>query len=184
MFGSSSRKTYVDPAIVSELIAMFDETNTIVKAFRIARDRFVEADGARVRLRLVGDRSNRQYSKVGCSEIAGLIVGDIHDLINRQDIVIEHRTGRLQRINDLYPSFMPMQYPILFPYGEDGFYLGIKYHSCSTRARTRKGTMTAREYYAYVIQKRLNQGLTLLKGGRLFHQYIVDSFTSIEGMRL
>uniref|UniRef100_A0A0D3CY12 Helitron helicase-like domain-containing protein n=1 Tax=Brassica oleracea var. oleracea TaxID=109376 RepID=A0A0D3CY12_BRAOL len=31
-----------------------------------------------------------------------------------------------------------------------------------------------------MIQTRLNQGMTLVKGGRLLHQYVVDVFTAIK----
>lgn len=98
--------------------------------------------------------------------------------------MVEHKSSGLQRINDLHPTFMAMQYPILFPYDEDGFRLGIKYYSCSSRAEIKRGNVTAREFYSYIIQQRLDQGLTLLKGGKFFHQYLIDAFINIEGMRL
>lgn len=101
-----------------------------------------------------------------------------------RDIIIEHKIQGLQRINDFHPSFMSIQYPILFPYGEDSFHLGITYKNFTGQKRIKIGSMTALEYHAFVIQQCLYQGLTLLKGGKLFHQYVVNAFTSIEGMRL
>lgn len=47
-------------------------------------------------IRLVGDRHDKQYSHASCSEIAGLIVGDVDDLINRRDIIVDHRASGLQ----------------------------------------------------------------------------------------
>ena len=41
-----------------------------------------------------------------------------------------------------------------------------------------------REYYAYKLQQRAEEGKTLIRGGRLYQQYIVDAFTSIEQDRL
>jgi hypothetical protein len=41
-----------------------------------------------------------------------------------------------------------------------------------------------REYYTYTIQQRRNQGTTLLRGGRLFQQYLVDAYTAVEEQRL
>ncbi|GJU19989.1 DNA helicase PIF1, ATP-dependent [Tanacetum coccineum] len=41
-----------------------------------------------------------------------------------------------------------------------------------------------KEYCAYIIQHRHNQGTTLLRGGRLFQQYLVDTFTVVEEQRL
>ncbi|XP_039690573.1 uncharacterized protein [Medicago truncatula] len=41
-----------------------------------------------------------------------------------------------------------------------------------------------REYYAYRIQQRPCEANTLIIGGRLFQQYVVDAFTAIEEERL
>ena len=41
--------------------------------------------------------------------------------------IVGTQSDELQRISDLRLSFMVMQYPILFPFGEDGFYIGIPY---------------------------------------------------------
>ncbi|KAK9676558.1 hypothetical protein RND81_11G085000 [Saponaria officinalis] len=41
-----------------------------------------------------------------------------------------------------------------------------------------------REYYAYRIQQRLNEGQTILYGGRLFQQFLVDCCCAIESERL
>lgn len=49
---------------------MFDQTNVIVRAFRMARDRFKESDYITLRLRLIADRANKQYSDATCSEVA------------------------------------------------------------------------------------------------------------------
>ncbi|XVF80283.1 hypothetical protein PTKIN_Ptkin15bG0058200 [Pterospermum kingtungense] len=183
-FSTSPGATKPDEDVVKQLMKMFDETNIIVRAFRIARDRFGDTDYVPVRLRLIGHRSERQYSDAMSDEVAGLIVGDVDNLINNRDIIVDHKSLGLQRISDLHPAFMAMQYPILFPYGEDGFHLNIKYQSTTRRRQTKRGCVTAREYYAFVIQQRLGQGLSLIKGGKLFHQYVVDAFTSVEGMRL
>ncbi|XVF49856.1 hypothetical protein PTKIN_Ptkin04bG0049700 [Pterospermum kingtungense] len=183
-FSTSPGATKPDEDVVKQLMKMFDETNIIVRAFRMARDRFGDTDYVPVRLRLIGHRSERQYSDAMSDEVAGLIVGDVDNLINNRDIIVDHKSLGLQRISDLHPAFMAMQYPILFPYGEDGFHLDIKYQSTTQRRQTKRGCVTAREYYAFVIQQRLGQGLSLIKGGKLFHQYVVDAFTSVEGMRL
>ncbi|GKA70681.1 helicase [Tanacetum coccineum] len=55
--------------------------------------------------------------------------------------------------------------------------------SLGTR-KTNRGYVTIKEYYAYVIQYIQEQGTTLLRGGRLFQQYLVDAYTAIEEQRL
>ncbi|XP_017985317.1 PREDICTED: uncharacterized protein LOC18588470 [Theobroma cacao] len=184
--GYDVQQSGVEENIVKELMEMLDQTNQIVKAFRMAKERFKEPDYIPVKLRLIGARMNdgQQYTNLISSEVAALIVGDVDQLIDKRDIIIEHRSNGLRRISDLHPAFMPMQYPLLFPYGEDGFHLNIPYQKWNHTTKTKRGTVTAREFYVYMLQFRLNQGFTLFLGGKLFHQYITDAFTSVEGMRL
>ena len=79
---------------------------------------------------------------------------------------------------------MVMQYPILFPFGEDGFYIGIPYFNNEGRRKIKQEIVTMREYYAYRIQHRRNGGQTILCGGWLFQKFIVDAYTAIEEERL
>ncbi|XP_020097133.1 uncharacterized protein LOC109716214 [Ananas comosus] len=175
----------IDRKIVGQIIEMFDRVNEIVKSFRMARDRFKENDFLPIRLKLIGTRADKtQYKPPSCSKIAGLIVGDFGSADRQRDIVVEHKIEGLKRISDLHPSFMAMQYPILFPYREDGFLIGMKYNSDSQRIIGSRKNITMREFYSYRIQNRIAEGKTLLRGGRLFQQYLVDTFSCIEEDRL
>ncbi|XP_038711762.1 uncharacterized protein LOC120005956 [Tripterygium wilfordii] len=176
----------LDEDIVSKLIKMFDDVNPLVRAFRMARDRFREGETRRISLVLSGKRhgDGLQYNSPSFSEMAGLVVGDIGDTENGRDIIVEQQAQGLQRIDDLHPSFMALQYPLLFPFGEDGYRLNIPYHSDPNTANLKRGHVTRREYYAFMLQQRVYGGGLLIRGGRLFQQYIVDAFTSIEDKRL
>ncbi|KAK9725314.1 hypothetical protein RND81_05G136000 [Saponaria officinalis] len=142
--------------LVKELIKMLDENNELVKVFRMARDRFKEDDMIPIRVKLLGNRSkdSREYNLPTASEIAALIVGDLEDTVGYRDIIVEHKGNGTQQIDETHPSFMAMQYPLLFPYGEDG------------------------------IQQRRTERSALLRGGHLFLQYLVDAYTCIEAERL
>lgn len=119
-----------------------------------------------------------------CSEVAALIVGDLDEENVHRNIIVEHRREGLQRISELHPSFMAMRYPLLFPYGEDGYRIGIRHQAISSMNNEKRKNLTMREYYAYRIQQRRNEGMTLLRGGWLFQQFLVDSYTCIEEERL
>jgi hypothetical protein len=69
---------------------------------------------------------------------------------------------------------MALKYPLLFPYGEDSFRLGILRRSISGTRHNTNSYVTMREYYAYRLQKRQDEGHTLIYGGRLFQQFVVD----------
>jgi hypothetical protein len=176
----------LDPSIVDALVRMLDESNILVKTFRMARDRFRGGNIHHLRLRLIGSRSTdgREHNLPTCSEIAAIIVGDIGVENAHRDVIVDYKEGGLQRINELHPSYMALQYPLLFPYGEDGFRLGILRRGVNGTRLNTNNYVTMREYYAYRLQKRQGEGHTLIYGGRLFQQFVVDAYTCIEGIRL
>jgi hypothetical protein len=176
----------LDATIVQGIKDMLDMYNRIAGIFRMARDRLSAPDNKEVRIKLIGTRSDssRQYTMPTTSEIAALIVGDFGQSNGRRDIVVEHKTNGLQRIKEYHPKFMAMQYPLLFPYGEDGFHLDIFCSQNKRKKQTKRKKVTMREYYAYRIQQRNCEANTLICGGRLFQQYVVDAYTAIEEERL
>ncbi|KAH0644169.1 hypothetical protein KY284_032053 [Solanum tuberosum] len=121
----------------------------------------------------------RQYNIPTTSEVAGLIVGDLTEENFQRDIIVEHRKNGLQRITDLHPSFMSMTYPLIHPYGEDGYRLGINLADVINKTYKRQ-KLSMRDFYCFRIQQRLNKGKTLLLAGRLLQQYIVDGYMAIE----
>lgn len=174
----------VDPKIVQGLSEMLDEHNILAKTFRMARDRYKQHPESVFRLRLLSDRTRdgRQYNIPTASEVAGLIIGDLTDENFQRDVIVEHRKNGLQRITDLHPSFMSMTYPLIHPYGEDGYRLGILLTDIIKKTFARE-KLTMRQFYCFRIQQRLNEAHTLLQAGRLLQQYIVDGYMAIEEER-
>ncbi|WVZ97030.1 hypothetical protein U9M48_042596 [Paspalum notatum var. saurae] len=130
---------------------MFDKTNDLVKSFRPARDLLVWSNSQPLRLRLLHDRprNSPQYGAPVGSEIAVLIVGDFTEGKRSHDVIVQARGGGLRRISNLHSHYMALQYPVLFPYGEEGFKLKIKYNPVKTRKE-----ITILEYYAFRLQQR------------------------------
>lgn len=161
--------------IVEGLVQMLDESNWLAGEFRKARDKYESGKFQEFTIRLVGAKQKgRQYDLPTSDEIAGLIVGDFAE----RDIIVQYKTSELQRISCLHPHYMALQYPVLFPYGESGFHLRIPYTGPNEK-KVRREYLTIRKYYVYQIQITLSQGKKLIKGGRLFHQFIVDAYTTI-----
>ena len=175
----------IDETTVMNLIAMLNESSAVAKAFRMARDWSASHATPNLQLRLISNRTtSRQYNTPSVSEVAALITNDFGQGIPVRDIIVSCKNTGKQRISELHPSYMALQYPLLFPYGEDGFHDNIPYHNNTGVRQTVRGFITMKEYYAYIIQQRNNQGTNLLRGGRLFQQFLVDAYTSIEEQRL
>ncbi|XP_010534679.1 PREDICTED: uncharacterized protein LOC104810180 [Tarenaya hassleriana] len=174
----------LDEKIVTGLIQMMDNFNCLAKIFRKAGDRYELGDVSNFSITLVEQkRRGKQYEMPVSEEIVGLIIGDMSTTTGERDVVLQFKlSSHLQRISDLHPLFMSLQYPLLFPYGQYGFHEGIQY--TNERNKIKRSFVTIREFYAYQIQTRLSEGMTIVKGGRLFQQYVVDAYTAIEQERI
>ncbi|PNX54374.1 helicase-like protein, partial [Trifolium pratense] len=117
----------IHPETVQKLKDMLDQYNVHAKGFRMARDRLEANDSNDLRLKLIFERTSdgRIYNQPTVSEVAALIVGDV-DYASCRDIILEKQSGRLKRIDEFHPSYLAYQYPLIFPYGEDGFRRGTK----------------------------------------------------------
>lgn len=93
----------------------------------------------------------REHNLPTASEVAALIVDNynIDEANTGRDIVVDHRSSGLQRIRESHPSFMALQYPLIFPYGEDGYRQGIIYRMSPTNKEFKRSFVTMREYYSF-----------------------------------
>nr|XP_025648288.1 uncharacterized protein LOC112743284 [Arachis hypogaea] len=182
--GENTEKVHED--IVRDLKIMLDQHNVLVKAFRMAGQKINGDATSSVKLRLLGKRGNdgRRYNLPSTNEVAALIVGDFDLEKTDRDIVVETRSGRLQRINQLNPSYLGLQYPLYFPYGEDGFKEHIPLNKGRTNSTKGHEDVTMKDFFAFRIQERLADGSPLLYSRRLFQQFLVDGYSMVESARL
>uniref|UniRef100_A0A6N2KXJ1 Helitron helicase-like domain-containing protein n=1 Tax=Salix viminalis TaxID=40686 RepID=A0A6N2KXJ1_SALVM len=185
-FPHSTSDSCLDQTIVSDLIKMLASTNCLVGLFRHASQKLSEPNNPGYKLQLLCQRTNdsREYSNPTSDDIGGLIVGDIGTYRSERDIIIESSSDTLQRISKLHPKFMALQYPLLFPFGEDGYRTNISFADNYSNISGKRQRVPMRGFYAYVIQEREYGEDTLTKGGRLYQQFLVDAFANIEEDRL
>lgn len=164
---------------------MLDNHNVLAKKFREARDRFNQGH-SQVTMQLIGKRGfdARRYNLPSVSEVAAVVVGDLDQTLGTRDIVIETHCGQLQRINELNPSYLGLQYPLLFPYGEDGYREDIPFSDSATDRAGSRHSISQREFFSFRLQERPGERSTILSSKRLTQQFIVDAYTMIESGRL
>ena len=109
--------------MVVDLIQMIDNHNVLAKTFRRVRDLSLEHMESDFTLRLFRGRNKdlRVYNTPSCDEITSLIVGDFGNMDVGRDIIVKKCSGELTRLHETHTSFIPQQYPLMFPYGEDGY---------------------------------------------------------------
>ncbi|GJR63440.1 DNA helicase PIF1, ATP-dependent [Tanacetum coccineum] len=147
----------VDPNIVQRLIEMLNQSSSVAKAFRKAKMWRHSHGSVNVQLKLPGERTKgRQYNKPTVAEMAALITNDFGDGVPTRDVIVDSKDSG-PKLSELHPSYMALQYPLLFPYGEDGLHEKIPYH---TNEGSRK---TNRDLYPNVCDA-VTRGDTNVKG--------------------
>ena len=174
----------IDPQLVDRLKIMLDEVNPLVQSFRMVRDIHKQDNMVDVKLKLISSRAKdgRNYNMPTCSEVAALIVGDIDS--SGRDIIIESKSGQVQRISELHPLYLALQYPLIFPYAEDGYRVDVSHRESIAILAKKKSRVTMREFFSFRLQDRINEFSILMNSRRLLQQFIVDAYTMIESERL
>ena len=95
---------------------------------------------------------SRRYNRPLSNEIGVLMP---NDATNNRDIVLHYRDGGLKHISELHRSYDPLQYPLPFPYGTDGWHIDLQLQN------GRK--LTALLYYHYHIMVRQNVSVSYYK---------------------
>jgi len=189
----------LDPTTLDRLLTMMYNINPYVKVFKMARDMMAtEGVPMDLKLCLIASRTKdaRRYNVLTTNEVATLMVGDGFKAIDRCDVILAQQASPFQRISKLHVGYMALHYPLLFPYGEDGWHPnhlldGVvadvdldEEHVKAFELQKKHCNVTMAEFYGYRLQHRDIDGITLLRGDRLRHQYIVDAYAAIEQNRL
>ncbi|PWA85527.1 hypothetical protein CTI12_AA147690 [Artemisia annua] len=106
--------------IVENLIELLDEHNELVQLFRTARDKIEEADVPEFKIRLFGVVGSRQHELPAGDSIGAIVFEGGPDMETEFDVVVEQHNRQLKSVNKLNASYMSMQFPLLFFFGEDG----------------------------------------------------------------
>ncbi|KAL5179179.1 ATP-dependent DNA helicase PIF1 [Glycine soja] len=171
----------LDEQIIIAIKDMLDHHNHYAQKFRMARDKLHSTAVPDLKMKLISQRQTdgRLYNLPTTTEVAALIVGDEHSA-DKRDIIIEKQSGLLKRINELHPAYLPLQYPLLYPKGEDGYRLNIPHKDHANIHTAKRKQVTLRKYFCYRLQSRTNEAQTILHSRRLFQQWIVDGYCMID----
>uniref|UniRef100_A0A183GGN1 ATP-dependent DNA helicase n=1 Tax=Heligmosomoides polygyrus TaxID=6339 RepID=A0A183GGN1_HELPZ len=133
-----------------------------------------------MQMELTGER--RRENLQACSiSTQPVYVGNDEEIPGERYVVVYERVQGLRTISYLDRLCDPFSYPLLFPRGEDGWHPGMEKTVTGNNRRTR---VTQKELYSYLLFARTGRFHPLLHAGKLFQQYVVDSWLKIEMNRL
>ncbi|KAJ2924672.1 hypothetical protein H1R20_g12432, partial [Candolleomyces eurysporus] len=159
-----------------------------------------------VTLRLTPGTNRGVYNLPTVNEVAFILPGTV--VTEPRDIILRLHGGLLERISDLNPAYVTLQYPLLLPHGTYEWHPELRLTETEDqrgrRLENRRRNFAAREeaglenegevnidrkltlstYTAYRTHFRQNDFNTLLRGGPLFCRYVVDMYASVDQQRL
>ncbi|GKE37617.1 DNA helicase, partial [Tanacetum coccineum] len=140
----------------------------------------MEADIPESKVRLYNVLGTRQYELPTAETVGAIVFAQSSDTENDFDLIVEEHCRFLQRVNKLHPCYMSLQFPLLLIYSEDGYHKDMKLANVSGQSSKADKRMSMNMYYSYQMHDRLNHYSLLLRGGKLFQQYIVTAYCAIE----
>jgi len=172
----------VQRGIIANFQELFDRNNHLIRLFKTALERKT-TDEHRVAIR--ADRTpsgehERRFNAPTETEVAIVIINNEY---TRRDIVLQRRNQRLQRIDEIHPSYDALQYPIIFWRGNDSYHIGLKQIDPSTGRATDK-RVSPMDYYSHQLMIREDGQNFVLKCCSLLSQFVVDMYAKIESQRL
>ncbi|KAG5541509.1 hypothetical protein RHGRI_021364 [Rhododendron griersonianum] len=114
-------------------------------------------DSYQIRLRADPIVDDKTFNAPTASQVA-LIWKDNEDdsELRERDILVEKHDGHSVTIKHYYGCYDPLQYPLLFPYGEPGWHRGIKRNSSNKRANQLPTHPLARPNASTTVEQLLN----------------------------
>ncbi|XP_055915855.1 uncharacterized protein LOC129948797 [Eupeodes corollae] len=164
--------------LINELQTMLNSHNVYIRSFKHSIELNTPDS---LKLIIYSDRTPHtehrgRYNAPSINEVAVLLVDEDK---GPRDIVLHGRDGQLKRVSELHRAYDPLQYPLMFASGDDGYYLTIPQQNSS-----RNKTVSCMQYYAYRLMIRANCFNALHYYKDLFNQYCVDMMAKMISERL
>jgi hypothetical protein len=185
------RNNVLNPDVMSDLQDMLNQSHIYVPLYKHAYQIIMgkpeeERANIRVAIALAPDTDHRVYNLPTVDEVAAIVPSESDNSTHSErDIIVRLRGGPLKRISHLHPAYSPLHYVLLFPRGESGWHQYIPTQQSADDAQRSKN-VTQRCYYAFRLHPRLPtiEASTLFRARRLFQQYVVDAYSSVEASEL
>jgi len=79
---------------------------------------------------------------------------------------------------------MALQYPLMFPYGEHGYQVGVVYNGVTASGKNARVKVTMQDYFCYAFHYRKDQPNPFLCYGALSTQAKIDVRACVDENRL
>ena len=175
-----NEKNKIDKETLKIIQAELRKKNPYISKFRSAAKIFRENPEKKLKMVIKAKGSIGAKKRKQNPAIQDVVVVAPGDQTEPRDVVLyrtqaDHPKGNdTVRINENHFMYDPTAYPLILPFGDDGFSIDHTYS---------KKNLTALEFYRFHMQVRDGFN-TLLKSRRLYQEWLCDMWSKIEGSRL
>lgn len=165
--------------LINELQTVLLSHNIYISSFKYNLEHNSSSDNLKLIIhadRTPQNQHRSRYNSPIVNEVAVLLVDEDK---GPRDIVLHCKDGHLKRVSELHRAYDPLQYPLIFVKGEDGYYLTIPQQNSA-----RNKTVSCMQFYAYRLMVRSDCFNTLHYYRDLFSQYCVDMMAKMITERL
>lgn len=134
-----------------------------------------------IALHCLSNNDRRRYNLPSADEVAVIIPDAGSWDADRRDILLRDRADGLTHISEAHPAYVGLHYVLLFPHGEHGWHWDLRLHE-PDRTQPRKLTLT--RWTAFRLHDRRHEFSTILHGGRLLQEFMVDMWAQADQDRL
>ncbi|PWA42274.1 DNA helicase Pif1-like protein [Artemisia annua] len=152
--------------IVQGLIHILDEQNELVQVFITARDKLNEENFPEFKIQLYNVGGAHKYQLPTSGTLGAIVIQPDPNSQTEYDIIIEYKDKQPKRINKLHSSYMSLQFPLLFVYGQPGYNTKLTLKSVNSSKKRNKLSMNM--YYKYQLHERYN-----------FKAYVADTTETV-----
>ncbi|PWA50520.1 DNA helicase [Artemisia annua] len=107
---------------------------------------------------------NREYQLSSSGTLGAILFESGSNSQTDYDVIIEYKDRHPQRINKLHSSYMSLQFPLLFVYGQPGY--NTKMTLKGVNANRKRNKLSMNMYYKYQLHEIFDQYGLLFKAGR------------------
>ena len=168
-----------------------------IQVYLTARERFekvvAEGDNCRIilnsQLRLVVERgADMCRENLPTADEVSMILPEEYGSKGFRDIVLARRSNGADDsnlftlINPSHAAYLPLQYVLLFPFGEKGCHWGMTL--LNREGQRQKNELSQRMFYRFRLHTRGEEPATLFQAQRLFQQFVVDAWAVVDQSKL
>jgi hypothetical protein len=186
----------LDHQIISQITEMLHEIrNPYIGLYKTAWERLRQSFGNPIRILLnpqmrliIETGADRRRENLPTANEVAAIIPDESDQAGEREVVIakrnlDGRNNSFHHVPCTHGAYMPLAYPLIFPYGDVGFHWGLRLRDSRQQGRI-KEAVSLRMYYRYVLHPRKGNSLIPFAFRRLFQQYVVDAWAICDQTKL